>query len=88
MYVKDAARFKRDVFQVSAPVRQAQVFARVRALAEQHNPGYNGGFPGLPGVVEAAYRALVAGYIAGEQDYFAQMLPVDAGAPSTPKDHE
>ena len=72
MLVKDAARFKRDAFQVSAPARQAQVFARVRALAAQHNPAYNGGFEGLPDVVEAAYRALVAGYIACEQNYFDQ----------------
>ena len=70
MYVKDAARFKRDAYQVSAPARQAQVFARVRALAERHQPAFNGGFAGLPEVVEAAYRALVAGYIACEQNYF------------------
>ena len=37
MYVKDAARFKRDAFQVSAPARQAQVFDKARALAERHN---------------------------------------------------
>ena len=30
---RDATRFKRDSFQVAAPQRQAQVFARVRALA-------------------------------------------------------
>jgi len=78
MYVKDAARFKRDAFQVSAPARQAEVFARVRALAEKHNPGFNGGFEGLPGVIEAAYRALVAGYIACEQNYFGQTQPVDS----------
>ena len=72
MYVKDAARFKRDAFQVSAPARQAQVFAHVRALAGQHAPAFNGGFEGLPDVVEAAYRALVAGYIACEQNYFGQ----------------
>lgn len=72
MYVKDAARFKRDAFQVSAPARQAEVFARVRALAEQHAPRFNGGFAGLPEVVESAYRALVAGYIACEQNYFGQ----------------
>jgi len=72
MYVKDAARFKRDAFQVSAPARQAQVFERVRALAERHNPAFNGGFEGLPQVVDAAYRALVAGYIACEQSYFGQ----------------
>jgi isochorismate pyruvate lyase len=70
MYVKDAARFKRDAFQVSAPARQAQVFARVRELAARHNPQFNGGFEGLPDVVEAAYRALVAAYIACEQNYF------------------
>jgi len=76
LYVKDAARFKRDAFQVSAPARQAQVFAHVRALAERHNPAVNGGFEGLPDVVEAAYRALVAGYIACEQKYFGQTEPL------------
>ena len=76
MYVKDAARFKRDAFQVSAPARQAQVFAHVRALAERHNPPFNGGFDGLPDVVEAAYRALVAAYIANEQKYFGLTEPV------------
>jgi isochorismate pyruvate lyase len=78
MYVKDAARFKRDAFQVSAPARQAEVFARVRALAERHNPGFNGGFDGLPEVVEAAYQALVAGYIACEQKYFGQTEAIDS----------
>jgi len=82
MYVKDAARFKRDAFQVSAPARQAQVFAHVRTLAERHNPDFNGGFDGLPEVVEAAYRALVAGYIACEQKYFGQTAPIpDPNAP-------
>ena len=76
MYVKDAARFKRDAFQVSAPARQEQVFARVRELARHHEPGFNGGFEGLPRVVEAAYRALVAGYIACEQNYFGSTEPV------------
>jgi isochorismate pyruvate lyase len=70
MYVKDAARFKRDAFQVSAPARQAQVFAHVRELAARHNPTFNGGFEGLPDVVESAYRALVAGFIECEQNYF------------------
>jgi isochorismate pyruvate lyase len=68
MYVKDAARFKRDARQVAAPARQAQVFARVRALAQAHNRG----FENLPGVVEAAYRAMVAGFIASEQIHFEQ----------------
>ena len=80
MYVKDAARFKRDAFQVSAPARQQQVFARVRELAQRHVPGFNGGFEGLPDVVEAAYRALVAGYIACEQNYFGATEPVDPPA--------
>ena len=40
MYVKDATRFKRDAFQVSAPARQAEVFAKVRALADKHNRGF------------------------------------------------
>jgi isochorismate pyruvate lyase len=85
MYVKDAARFKRDAFQVSAPARQAQVFARVRELAARHDPGFNGGFEGLPDVVEAAYRALVAGYIACEQTYFGQTEPVDASPKEDPQ---
>ncbi len=68
MYVKDAARFKRDPFQVNAPARQQEVFAKVRALAALHNRG----FEGLPEVVEAAYRALVAAFIANEQRYFEQ----------------
>ena len=76
MYVKDAARFKRDAFQVSAPARQAEVYARVRALAERHNPDFNGGFAGLPEVVEAAYRALVAAFIACEQQYFGETQPL------------
>lgn len=58
-YVKDAARFKRDAFQVSAPQRQQQVFDKVQRLAEQ-----NGAYPE---VVEACYRAMVAGFIAREQ---------------------
>jgi isochorismate pyruvate lyase len=78
MYVKDAARFKRDAFQVSAPARQAEVFAHVRALAQRHEAAFNGGFQGLPDVVESAYRALVAGYIACEQTYFGQTEPVTA----------
>ena len=85
MYVKDAARFKRDAFQVSAPARQAQVFAHVRELAVRHAPGFNGGFEGLPDVVEAAYRALVAGYIACEQTYFGQTEPVDTSPKEEPQ---
>ena len=86
MYVKDAARFKRDAFQVSAPARQAEVFARVRAHAERAMPGFNGGFDGLPEVVESAYRALVAGYIACEQNYFGQTEAL--AGPSPQKENE
>ncbi|MDW5441881.1 chorismate mutase [Polaromonas sp. SM01] len=64
--VRDATRFKLDAFQVSAPERQAAVFARVRALAAPHESG----FPGLPDIVESAYRTLVAGFIAGEGRFF------------------
>ena len=60
--VRDAARFKRDLFQVSAPARQAQVFARVRALAAPHEAA----FPGLGDVVDATYRTMVAAFIASE----------------------
>lgn len=71
-YVKDAARFKRDSFQVSAPARQQQVFDKVRALAEEVGA--------YPEVVEAAYRALVAGFIAREQQDFAGMADFEPKA--------
>ena len=64
--VKDATRFKRDAFQVSAPARQAQVFARVRALAAPHEAA----FTGFTDVAEATYRTLVASFIAGEHHFF------------------
>ncbi|MDP1887934.1 chorismate mutase, partial [Polaromonas sp.] len=64
--VRDATRFKRDAFQVAAPARQAEVFARVRALAARHEAA----FPGLSDIVESTYRTLVAGYIAGEGTFF------------------
>lgn len=67
-YVKDAARFKRDAHQVTAPARQAEVFAKVRALAEAAG--------GEPEVIESAYRALVAGFVAREQAYFNAMEPL------------
>lgn len=73
MYVKDAARFKRDAFQVSAPARQAQVFEKARTLAHRHDPG----FANLEQVVDATYRAMVAAFIANEQTYFDTMK--DAG---------
>lgn len=72
MYVKDAARFKRDAFQVSAPARQAQVFEKARALAQRHNQG----FSNLEQVVDVTYRAMVAAFIANEQTYFDTMKDV------------
>ena len=80
MYVKDAARFKRDAHQVSAPARQAEVFARVRRLSEKHDRG----FDRLPDVVEATYRAMVTAFVANEQAYFDDMVslgvPADDGS--------
>jgi len=70
--VRDATRFKADRFQVAAPERQAAVFAHVRSLAAPHAAD----FPSLPEVVEAAYRALVAGFIAGEERFFAETEPI------------
>lgn len=64
--VRDATRFKQDAFQVSAPARQAQVFAKVRALAQVHEEQ----FPGLADIVESTYHTLVAGFIAGEDRFF------------------
>lgn len=64
--VRDATRFKADEHQVAAPARQAQVFARVRALAQPHEPQ----FPGFADVVETTYRTLVAAFIAGEGRFF------------------
>jgi isochorismate pyruvate lyase len=71
--VRDATRFKRNAFQVAAPARQAEVFSRVRALAERHEAN----FPGLPDIVEATYRTLVAGFIAGEGHLFQQTEAIE-----------
>lgn len=73
MYVKDAARFKRDAYQVSAPDRQAEVFNKVRALAQKHDRG----FDGLEEVVDATWRAMVAAFIANEQKYFNHMIDIE-----------
>ena len=66
--VRDATRFKKDAFQVAAPARQAQVFQKVRNLASEHSAN----FPGFEDIVESAYRSMVAGFIAAEQELFAQ----------------
>lgn len=72
--VRDATRFKRNSFEVSAPERQARVFARVNALAAAQATE----FPSLPDVVEAAYRVLVAGFIAAEERFFAETEPIES----------
>ena len=64
--VRDATRFKRDAFQVAAPARQAQVFGHVRALAARQAAS----FPAFPDIVESAYRAMVAGFVAAEAQLF------------------
>ncbi|MBI3375029.1 MAG: chorismate mutase [Betaproteobacteria bacterium] len=71
--VRDATRFKRNAFEVSSPKRQSRVFAKVRALAAAHASD----FPSLPDVVEAAYRVLVAGFIEGEERFFAETEQID-----------
>lgn len=71
-YVKDAARFKRDAFQVSAPQRQQEVVEKVKALAREQGA--------YPEVVEAAYLALIAGFVAREQQDHRGMEPVEAKA--------
>ncbi|MES2510181.1 MAG: chorismate mutase [Pseudomonadota bacterium] len=68
-YVKDAARFKRDAFQVSAPQRQQEVIDKVKALAV--------GSGAYPEVVEACYRAMIAGFIAREQQDHLDMVNVE-----------
>jgi len=66
--VRDATRFKKDAFQVAAPARQAQVFQKVRNLASEHAAN----FPDFENIVASAYKSMVAGFIAVEQELFAQ----------------
>ena len=66
--VRDATRFKKDAFQVAAPARQAQVFQKVRNLASEHAAN----FPDFENIVVSAYKSMVAGFIAAEQELFAQ----------------
>ncbi|RYX95994.1 MAG: chorismate mutase [Comamonadaceae bacterium] len=71
-YVKDAARFKRDAFQVSAPQRQQEVIDKVKALAAEQGA--------YPEVVEACYRSMIAGFIAREQQDHLGMADVKVQA--------
>jgi isochorismate pyruvate lyase len=75
MLVMDATRFKRDAAEAAAPARQAVVFEKVRALAQRHDRG----FPGLPDVVEATWRTMVAGFVAREQALFDKTLRIEDG---------
>jgi isochorismate pyruvate lyase len=70
--VRDATRFKRDAFQVAAPERQAAVFAHVRSAAAARAEA----FAPLPDIVEAAYRVLVAGFVAGEARFLEETEPL------------
>jgi isochorismate pyruvate lyase len=58
-YVLAAARFKRTVAEVHAPERVEQVIANVRQMALAQG--------GMPDVVEAAYRTLIAAFTVAEQ---------------------
>lgn len=57
-YVRQAARFKRDLHEVQAPQRAQQVLER--ALARAHDVG------APPAVVEATYRAMITAFIDDE----------------------
>lgn len=57
-YVSQAARFKKDSHAVKSPQRVEQVFAKVRALADEL--GAN------PHVTEQVYRAMIAAFIQQE----------------------
>lgn len=57
--VRAAARFKRDVSEVPAPARVAQVMAKVGQQARLQGAD--------PEVVEAVYRTMIAGFIQSEQ---------------------
>jgi isochorismate pyruvate lyase len=64
-YTRAAARFKANPMEVAAPARVEEVIAKVRALAAAH------ALP--PDIAEAAYRPLIAAYIADQQRLFARI---------------
>ena len=64
-YTRAAARFKANPHEVAAPARVEEVIAKIRALAAES------GLP--PEIAEAAYRPLVAGYIADQQRLFERI---------------
>jgi isochorismate pyruvate lyase len=71
--VKRAARFKTTPAGVAAPHRVEEVVARVRALATRSGLS--------PRVAEAAYRPMIAAFIAIEHEAFAAQQASDAERP-------
>ncbi len=65
-YVREAARFKRDLHAVAAPDRAQQVLDQ--ALAHAKDMG------AAPEVVEAVYRAMVPAFVAQEARHFQAEL--------------
>lgn len=65
-YVHEAARFKANPAQVEAPQRADAVVKKAMTLAEQNGLS--------PHVAEAAYRAMVRGFIDYEQGVFAAAI--------------
>lgn len=66
-YVKQAARFKKNAAEVAAPQRVEQVISKVSALAAE--------LGAAPSVVEATWRAMIAAFIALEQQEHTALQP-------------
>ena len=64
-YVRQAARFKKDVAEVPAPARVAQVMVKVNALALELGANR--------WVVEQVYRAMISAFIAVEIEEHKKM---------------
>lgn len=73
-YVREAARFKRDAAEVAAPARAQQVIDQ--ALQHAQRTGAS------PAVVEAVYRAMVAGFIELEGQHHQQVHAPAEQAPA------
>jgi isochorismate pyruvate lyase len=71
-YVQEAARFKRDRAAVAAPERVQQVLDQALRHARQMGAE--------PEVVEAVYRAMVAGFIAQEARQHEALAMAASGA--------
>lgn len=64
-YVKQAARFKKDAAAVAAPQRVEQMIGKLKALASD--------YAAAPAVVEATWRAMIAAFVALEQQAHASL---------------